>query len=96
MAFLNFRLQPGNELEKGGRTNPPAQADESEPEKNCPNCHKDIPISKILANDNVCTCGYHFRMGARQRIKFIVDTFNIRKSYVCFWPFFINNSHLSI
>lgn len=73
MAFLNFKLQPGNELEKGGRTNPPVQADESEPEKNCPNCHKDIPISKILANDNVCTCGYHFRMGARQRIKFITD-----------------------
>ncbi len=73
MAFLNFRLQPGNELEKGGRTNPPVQAQDAEPERNCPNCHKDFPVSKILANDNVCTCGYHFRMGARARIKFITD-----------------------
>ena len=42
MPFLNFLFQPKNELESGGRSVAPVQSDASEPEKNCPNCHRDI------------------------------------------------------
>ena len=76
MAFLNFKLKPTNELESGGR-NAAVQQDESEPEVSCPNCHKSIPVSKVWANLNVCSCGHHFRVNARQRIGMIVD----RKSF---------------
>lgn len=72
MALLNF-LKPKNQLEEGGRTKAPVQGDAGEPEKNCPNCHKDIPLSRLWANDLVCPCGHHFRMKARQRIHMIVD-----------------------
>lgn len=72
MALLNF-LKPRNQLEEGGRTSAPVQRDAGEPEKNCPNCHKDIPLSRLWANDLVCPCGYHFRMKARQRIQMIAD-----------------------
>ncbi len=72
MALLNF-LKPKNKLEEGGRTEAPVQNDAGEPEKNCPNCHKDIPLSRLWANQLVCPCGYHFRMKARQRISMITD-----------------------
>lgn len=72
MAMMNF-LKPKNQLEEGGRTSVPVQRDDGEPEKNCPNCHKDIPLSRLWANDLVCPCGYHFRMKARQRIRMITD-----------------------
>lgn len=72
MALLNF-LKPKNKLEEGGRTEAPVQSDAGEPEQNCPNCHKDIPMSRLWANGMVCTCGYHFRMKARQRISMIAD-----------------------
>lgn len=72
MALLQF-LKPKNQLEEGGRTSAPVQSDAGEPEKNCPNCHKDIPLSRLWANDLVCPCGYHFRMKARQRIRTITD-----------------------
>ena len=73
MAFYNFWLQPKNELEKGGRSEAPVQNDESEPEKKCPNCHKETTISELANNLNVCTCGYHFRMNSRMRINCMVD-----------------------
>lgn len=73
MAFFNFRFQPKNELEKGGRTEAPVQSDESEPEKKCPNCHKEVPVSELAGNSYVCTCGYHFRVNSRQRLSFITD-----------------------
>ncbi len=72
MALLNF-LKPKNQLEEGGRSAAPVQQDAGEPEKNCPNCHKDIPVSRLLANQAVCPCGYHFRMKARQRIHVLAD-----------------------
>lgn len=72
MALINF-LKPKNQLEEGGRTAALVQRDEGEPEKKCPNCHKDIPLSRLWANRLVCSCGYHFRMKARQRIKMLVD-----------------------
>lgn len=72
MALIHF-LKPKNQLEEGGRSAAPIQRDDGEPEKNCPNCHKDIPLSKLWANNMVCSCGHHFRMKARQRIQLIVD-----------------------
>lgn len=80
MALINF-LKPKNQLEEGGRTAAPVQRDAGEPEKNCPNCHKDIPLSRLWANDLVCPCGYHFRMKARQRIKMITDKDSFHELY---------------
>lgn len=80
MALLNF-LKPQNKLEEGGRTSAPVQRDAGEPEKNCPNCHKDIPLSRLWANDLVCPCGYHFRMKARQRIQMITDRDSFHELY---------------
>lgn len=80
MALLNF-LKPKNQLEEGGRTSAPVQRDAGEPEKNCPNCHKDIPLSCLWANELVCPCGYHFRMKARQRIQMIADKGSFRELY---------------
>ncbi|MBQ7346546.1 MAG: acetyl-CoA carboxylase, carboxyltransferase subunit beta [Clostridia bacterium] len=72
MALLSF-LKPKNQLEEGGRTAAPVHSDAGEPEKNCPNCHKDIPLSRLWADKLVCPCGYHFRMKARQRIPLLTD-----------------------
>ena len=80
MALLNF-MKPKNQLEEGGRTSAPVQRDAGEPEKNCPNCHKDIPLSRLWANGLVCSCGYHFRMKARQRIQMIADKGSFRELY---------------
>ena len=72
MALIKF-LKPRNQLEKGGRTAAPVQQDAGEPEKTCPNCHRQTPLSRLWGNDLVCACGYHFRMKARQRIRMITD-----------------------
>ena len=80
MALMNF-LKPKNQLEEGGRTSAPVQRDAGELEKNCPNCHKDTPLSRLWANDLVCPCGFHFRMKARQRIQMIADRGSFRELY---------------
>ncbi len=80
MALINF-LKPKNQLEEGGRTAAPVQRDAGEPEKKCPNCHKDIPLSRLWASDLVCPCGYHFRMKARQRIQMIADKGSFHELY---------------
>lgn len=80
MAFINF-MKPKNKLEEGGRTAAPVQQDAGEPEKKCPNCRKDIPLSRLWANNLVCSCGYHFRMKARQRIQMIVDRDSFQELY---------------
>ena len=81
MAFINF-LKPKNQLEEGGRTGAMIQQDPGEPEKTCPNCHKEIPLSRLWAQHMVCTCGYHFRMNARQRLGLIADEGSFRE----LWP----------
>lgn len=80
MALLNF-LKPKNQLEEGGRSSAPVQRDAGEPEKKCPNCHKDVPLSRLWANDLVCSCDYHFRMKARQRIQMITDKGSFHELY---------------
>ena len=79
MALLNF-LKPKNQLEEG-RTAALVQQDAGEPEKKCPNCHREIPLSHLWANRLVCTCGYHFRMKARQRIKMLTDKGSFQELY---------------
>ena len=80
MPLLNF-MKPMNQLEEGGRTAAPVQCDAGEPEKKCPNCHKEIPLSRLWLNDLVCPCGYHFRMKARQRIRMIADKGSFRELF---------------
>ena len=80
MTLINF-LKPKNKLEEGGRRAAPVQQDAGEPEKKCPNCRKDIPVSRLLANDLVCPCGHHFRMRARQRIRMISDKDSFREMF---------------
>ena len=80
MALLNF-MKPMNQLEEGGRSAAPVQRDAGEPEKKCPNCHKEIPLSRLWASDLVCACGYHFRMKARQRIQMIADKDSFRELF---------------
>ncbi len=72
MALINF-LKPKNQLEPGGRTRAPVQEDDGEPAQKCPNCRKEIPVSRLWANDLVCPCGHHFRMKARARVSMIAD-----------------------
>ena len=74
MPLPQFLLKPKNELEKGGRQTVPVPADENEPSELCPECRKQIPQSQIWGNLNTCSCGHHFRMSARQRIKHIADS----------------------
>lgn len=80
MALLNF-LKPKNQLEEGGRSQAPVQRDAEEPEKKCPNCHKEIPLSRLWGNQLVCSCGYHFRMKARQRIQMLAEKGSFRELY---------------
>ena len=80
MALLNF-LKPKNQLEEGGRSQAPVQRDAEEPEKKCPNCHKEIPLSRLWGSQLVCTCGYHFRMKARQRIQMLVEKGSFRELF---------------
>ena len=80
MAFIHF-LQPKNKLEEGGRSVAPVQQDAGEPEKKCPNCRRDVPLSRLWANNLVCSCGYHFRMKARQRIKMLVEKDSFQELY---------------
>lgn len=81
MPFLKFHYKPKNELEAGGRTAALLQEDASEPEKTCPNCHKAIPLSRLWSNYNTCLCGYHFRMGGRQRLRMLVDKGTFRELF---------------
>lgn len=80
MALFNF-LKPKNELEAGGRTAAEIQSDAGEPEKKCPNCRKEIPLSKLWENGLVCSCGHHFRIKSRQRINLIVDKGSFRELF---------------
>ncbi len=80
MELIKF-LKPKNQLEEGGRSAAAVQQDAGEPEKSCPNCRKDIPLSRLIANNLVCPCGYHFRMKARQRIELIADKGSFSELY---------------
>lgn len=80
MPLIKF-LKTQIRLEEGGRDAAPVQRDAGEPDKKCPNCHKSIPLSRLWANNQVCDCGYHFRMKSRQRIKMLVDKGTFHELY---------------
>jgi acetyl-CoA carboxylase carboxyl transferase subunit beta len=74
MDMSGFFKKPLIELEKGGRSPKAAPVEGSgELTRECPKCRISTPVSELWENHNVCTCGYHFRMNARQRINFIAD-----------------------
>lgn len=58
--------QPKNELEKSGE----GFVDVTQ---SCPRCGFETPMSDLRSQKEVCKCGYHFRMNARQRIDLITD-----------------------
>ncbi|MDD4715691.1 MAG: acetyl-CoA carboxylase carboxyltransferase subunit beta [Oscillospiraceae bacterium] len=60
--------KPQNELEKGGRVPAPTVAEDAELTSTCPICKTATPVSQLWEQLNVCKCGYHFRMNARQRL----------------------------
>ena len=68
--MINFNFKPGNELEKEGRDNIPAPEDEIV----CPNCHSTLKKDDILPY-KTCSCGYHFRIKARERASMFFDSF---------------------
>jgi acetyl-CoA carboxylase carboxyl transferase subunit beta len=79
MQLNGLFKKPHNELEKGGRTVETAVVQDVT--KTCPKCGWSIPVSDLWENANVCKCGYHFRMNARQRIDFISDEGTFRELF---------------
>lgn len=77
MAFLNFRRNPDNALESGGRKVSQTAAEKNE--ITCPNCHRAVDAEKLAATLSCCPhCGHHFSVSARERINMICD----RNSFV--------------
>jgi acetyl-CoA carboxylase carboxyl transferase subunit beta len=66
MIPKNLFRQPKNELEKSGEGF-------VEITQSCPKCGFETPMSDLRSQKEVCKCGYHFRMNARQRIDLITD-----------------------
>lgn len=47
----------------------------------CPKCNAQTPVSELWDMQNVCRCGHHFRMTARQRINFLADEDSFTELY---------------
>lgn len=75
MSSFPFLHRPKNPLEQGGRTSIPPRNGESDAElaEQCPNCHRQTELSQLWNDANTCSCGYHFRMKAAQRLLLITD-----------------------
>jgi acetyl-CoA carboxylase carboxyl transferase beta subunit len=73
MNLMGLFRTPQNELEGDGKRAPREQ--ESEIVNTCPVCGISTPINELWEHINVCRCGYHFRMSARQRIEYLTDEF---------------------
>lgn len=69
--MINFSIKPENELEKEGIDNIPSPEDEIV----CPNCHRTEKKDDILPF-KTCTCGYHFRLKARERASLFFSDFS--------------------
>ncbi len=69
MNLMGLFRSPQNELEKGG-----TEAENAGIRNACPHCGVLLPLSEQQENLNVCTsCGYHFRIGPRERIAYLAD-----------------------
>ena len=70
---------PQNELEKGGKLVPEEDAGIR---TTCPHCGAQLPLNELQDNLHVCTaCGYHFRMGPRDRIVYLTDEESFSELY---------------
>ncbi len=81
MNLMGLFKSPQNELEKGGKQ-PTAQEETHEVTAVCPKCGTQTPVSELWENRNVCRCGHHFRLTARERITFFAD----EDSFTELWP----------
>ena len=70
---------PENELEKGGK---PVPEEDAGIRTACPRCGVQLPFNDLQDNLQVCTaCGYHFRMGPRDRIVYLADEDSFSELY---------------
>ncbi len=77
MNLMGLFRSPQNELEKGG-----TEAENSGIRNACPHCGVLLPLSEQQENMNVCTaCGYHFRVGPRERITYLADEETFQELY---------------
>ena len=73
MNLIGLFRTPQNELEKGGKQLKNPKEEQHEVTQTCPKCGAATPVSELWETQNVCACGHHFRMTARQRINFLAD-----------------------
>ncbi len=92
MPSFQFLHRPKNPLEQGGRTSIPARPGEEDAEltQQCPNCHRQTGLSQLWSDANTCSCGYHFRIRAAQRLRLLTD----RGSYIPEFDGLISNDPL--
>lgn len=70
---------PENELEKGGK---PVPEEDAGIRTACPHCGVQLLLNDLQDNLQVCTaCGYHFRMGPRDRIVYLADEDSFSELY---------------
>ena len=56
------------------------RGEEPRPEWVCPSCHQPASMREVRANLSVCPhCGHHLRIGARERIRQLVDEGSFRE-----------------
>ncbi len=69
MNLMGLFRSPQNELEKGGK-----EAEDQGIRNSCPRCGVQLPLTDLQEYLIVCSaCGYHFRVGPRERVFFICD-----------------------
>lgn len=69
MNLMGLFRSPQNELEKGGK-----EAEDQGIRNSCPKCGVQLPLTDLQENFSVCSsCGYHFRIGPRERVYFVCD-----------------------
>jgi acetyl-CoA carboxylase carboxyl transferase beta subunit len=79
MNLMGLFRSPQNELEKGGK---PVPEEDAGIRTACPHCGAQLPLSELQDNLQVCTaCGYHFRIGPRDRIVYLVDEESFQELY---------------
>ncbi len=70
-----------NELEKGGRIPKVLSSESSELGHTCPACRATMAVSELYDNFNMCKCGWHYRVNARQRIDYIADKASFKELF---------------
>ena len=79
MNLMGLFRSPQNELEKGGK---PVPEEDAGIRTTCPHCGVQLPLSELQDNQQVCTaCGYHFRIGPRDRIGYLTDEESFQELY---------------